>query len=381
MLLGHPVVTLTTLVSSTQLNADILSSDIANGGTGIVYVFNPLPGGGASTSIEFTVFNPFPTISSINPTSVVVAATAFTLSLNGSNFVTSSIVNLNGSARSTTYVSPTELTAAILATDVTSPGAAAIAVTNPPNGVAGGGTSAPVTLTILPNSTLPTVGSLSPASATAGGPAFSLTLTGTGFVPSSQVSFNLNNVATTYVSSTNLQAAIPASAIVLAGNPYVIVTNPGGVISVVTTFAVNNPPPGGGSVSPPSIPAGTPALTLNVTGMNFTQGSIVLVNGSSRVTTYLGATLLQATLLPSDLSQGGTLNITVMNPPPGGGTTAVISFVVSAYAVTAPSAPTSVTAGQPGTFALTIAPSIGPWARVLLFLHRQQSHRARRRST
>jgi hypothetical protein len=222
-------------------------------------------------------------------------------------------------------------------------------------------------LTILPAIIQPTVGTLVPASATAGGPAFTLTVIGSGFTTSSVVSFNLNNEPTTYVSSTQLQAAIPASAIVLAGNPVVIVTNPGVGVSLLVTFVVNNPPPGGGAVSPPSVPAGSAALTLNVTGTNFTQGSTVLVNGSSRVTTYVSSTLLQATLLPSDFAQGGTLNITVSNPPPGGGTTAVMSLTVADYAVSAPTAPTSVTAGQPANFSLTVAPSNGVFSNPITF--------------
>ena len=131
---------------------------------------------------------------------------------------------------------------------------------------------------------------------------------------------------TSLVSDTQLTALIPASAIAVVGYPNVVVTNPGGLASVPLPFTVINPPPGGGSVSPPSLPAGSNALTLNVTGTGFTQGSVVLVNGSSRVTTFESSTLLQATLLASDLAQGGTLNLTVMNPPPGGGTTARDQF-------------------------------------------------------
>ena len=348
----------TTFVNSTQLNANILSSDIANGGTGVVFVFNPLPGGGASTSVEFTVFNPSPSISSINPTSVVAGGTGFTLTVNGSNFVSGSVVNFNGAAQSTTYVSPTQLTIAVSASDITNQGTVSITVTNPSNGVAGGGTSDSLTLTILPASVQPTVvGTLVPASATAGGPAFTLTVTGSGFTATSVMSFNLNNEPTTYVSSTQLTAIIPASAIAVAGDPVVIVTNPGVGVSLLATFVVNNPPPGGGTVSPPSLPAGSAALTLNITGTNFVQGSTVLVNGSSRVTTYVSSTLLQATLLPSDLSHGGTLNITVSNPPPGGGTTPAISFTVADYSVTRSPTPTSVTAGQPANFGLTVSPN------------------------
>ena len=357
----------TTFVSATQLNADILNGDIANGGTAVVFVFNPLPGGGASTSMGFTVINPSPTLSSINPSSAVAGGAGFTLAVNGSNFVTGSVVNFNGTARSATYVSSTKLTITISAGEIANQGTVSITVTNIANGTTGGGTSGSVTLTILPASVQPTIGTLVPASATAGGPAFTLTVTGSGFTLSSVVSFNLNSEPTTYVSATQLQAAIPASAIALAGSPVVVVTNPGLGVSFLSTFVVNNPLPGGVNVSPPSLPAGRAALTLNVTGMNFTQGSKVLVNGSSRVTTYVSSTSLQATLLPSDLSRGGTLNITVSNPPPGGGTTAGFSFTVADYSVTPPTSPTSVAAGQPADFSLIVAPSNGTFSNPITF--------------
>ncbi len=357
----------TTFVSSTQLNTDILASDIADGGTGVIFVFNPLPGGGASTSVGFTVFNPSPIVSSISPSSVTAGGDSFTLTVNGSNFVTSSVLNFNGTALTTTYVSPAQITAAIPASDILTGGTASITVINPANGVSGGGSSSPVTLTILPASTQPTVSNLIPASATAGTPAFTLTVNGSGFVPASQVSFNLNNVSTTFVNSTQLTASIPASAIAVAGNPYVIVTNPGGVVSVLLTFTVSNPQPGGGSVSPPSLPAGSSALTLNISGTGFVTGAVVLVNGSSRVTTYVSSTLLQAALLPSDLAQGGTLNIKVTNPPPGGGTTAAITFTVADYSVSAPSSSSLVTAGQSVNFALAVSPTIGTFSNPVTF--------------
>jgi len=352
----------TTFVSPTQLNASILASDLDNDGSAVVFVFNPLPGGGASTSVEFSLSALSPIISSISPSSIVADGNDFNLFVIGSNFVTSSVVNFNGAALVTGYSSPTVLSATVPAADIATQGTASISVTTPSNGVPGGGTSGSVTLTILPLETQPVVSSISPTSATGGGPAFTLTVNGSGFVQGSQVSFNANNVATTFVSFTQLTAAIPASAIVVVGYPNVIVTNPGGLSSVPLPFTVINPQPGGGTVFPPSLPAGSNALTLNVSGTGFTQGSVVLVNGNSRATTFVSSTLLQATLLPSDLAQGGTLDITVMNPPPGGGTTAAISFTVADYSVAPPSSTPPVTAGQTAMFALTISSSHGTFS-------------------
>jgi 6-phosphogluconolactonase (cycloisomerase 2 family) len=357
----------TTYVSSAQLQARILASDIASGGTGVVYVFNPLPGGGASSSVGVNVYNPVPVVSSISPSSVTAGGPGFTLTVNGSNFISNSTVNFNGTPRATTYVSATELTLDVTAADITSQGTASITVTNPLTSGIGGGTSDPVTLTILSTNVQPTVSALTPSSATAGGSGFMLTVTGSGFVSGSVVSFNLVNVPTNYSSSTQLLAQIPASAIAEAGFPVVVVTNPDSTVSLVATFTVNNPAPNAGTIYPSSASAGTAALSLSVTGANFTNASVVLVNGSSRNTVFVSSTQLTATLLPSDLATGGTLNITVSSPSPGGGTTSAIPLVITDYTVTPGTGSSSVSAGQPGSFSFTVAPSNGAFNNAVTF--------------
>jgi hypothetical protein len=67
----------------------------------------------------------------------------------------------------------------------------------------------------------------------------------------------------------------------------VIKPAPGGGISAALVLNVNNPAPGVGLVSPAIVPAGSTALTLMVTGTNFTPNSAVLVNGSARQTAYV----------------------------------------------------------------------------------------------
>lgn len=69
-----------------------------------------------------------PVITSISPTSKVANTGGFTLTVNGSNFTPASLVRWNGSNRTTTYVSPTQLTATIGAADIATSGTAAITV-------------------------------------------------------------------------------------------------------------------------------------------------------------------------------------------------------------------------------------------------------------
>ena len=103
----------TTFVSATQVTAAITAADIATAGTFNVSVTNPAPGGGASGNSPFTVNNPVPTITSLSPTSAIVGGVAFTLTVNGTNFVSGAVVNFNGNAKTTTFVSATQVTAAI----------------------------------------------------------------------------------------------------------------------------------------------------------------------------------------------------------------------------------------------------------------------------
>jgi hypothetical protein len=302
-----------------------------------------------------------PILSLINPAGAVAGGSGFTLNVYGLNFVSGSFVNFNGVARPTTFVSATQLTIAILGSDVATAGTAAITVTNPAGGPGGGGTSNPVTMSITSPNVQPITGPLSPASATAGGPAFTLTLSGNSFTPTSVVSFNGIAVPSTFVSVVELQASIPASAIAAAGTPIVSVANPSGFVA---TFTVNNPVPQATQLSPSGTAPGGAAIILQVTGSNFNASSSVLVNGATITTTLVSSTLLQGNLPASDLAQGGTLTIAVNNPAPGGGTTSGLPFkvalvVVADYSITAVTTSETVIAGQPAPFSLMVAPTNG----------------------
>jgi hypothetical protein len=85
--------------------------------------------------------NPIPQIvGPVKPTAVAPGSGPFTLTVFGANFISGSVVNWNGQARSTTFVSAHELQGQILATDVATNTAGTISVTNPPPG--GGNSSA-----------------------------------------------------------------------------------------------------------------------------------------------------------------------------------------------------------------------------------------------
>jgi hypothetical protein len=343
----------TTFVSSTRLEAAIPASDIVTAGTANVTVFNPAPGGGESGAVTFTINNPAPTISSISPATAVAGSGNFTLTITGTNFVNGSVVRWNGSDRTTTFVSSTQLTAAIPASDIATAGTANVTVFNP---APGGGESDAVTFTI--NNPAPTISSISPATTVAGSGGFTLTITGTNFVTNSVVRWNGSPRPTTFVSSTRLEAAIPASDIATAGTANVTVFNPapGGGESGAVTFTINNPAPTISSISPATAVAGSGNFTLTITGTNFVNGSVVRWNGSDRTTTFVSSTQLTAAIPASDVATAGTANVTVFNPAPGGGTsnTAIFTIQASNPAPTISSiSPATAVAGS-DNFTLTI---------------------------
>jgi len=126
-----------------QLAVVILASDVASSGIAAITVSNPEPGG-PSLAATFTidsVQNGTPLISSLSPMSVSPKSGAFTLTVNGSNFVPPVIVNgttqtpgstvaWNTSPLPTTFVNPNQLTASVPASNIASPGFASVSVYN-----------------------------------------------------------------------------------------------------------------------------------------------------------------------------------------------------------------------------------------------------------
>lgn len=104
---------------------------------------DPTPGNNSAT-FSASVENPAPSISDINPTSAFKGGATFTLTVNGSNFVSNSQVQWNGANRTTHFVSYTQLTADIPASDIAANGTSSVTVFNP---TPGGGTSGSSTFT------------------------------------------------------------------------------------------------------------------------------------------------------------------------------------------------------------------------------------------
>ena len=133
----------TTFVSSTELRTDIGASDLTAGKA--VPVTVRYPNGGVSNTLTFTIHNPMPSIASISPTQVTYGGASFMLTVQGSNFVPSSVVRWNGNDKVTTYISAAELQAYIPPQDLWTGGEVQVTVYNP---APSGGASNAITLQV-----------------------------------------------------------------------------------------------------------------------------------------------------------------------------------------------------------------------------------------
>src|SRR5436309_167461 len=91
------------------------------------------------TPAAITSINPVPLINQpLVPDAIAPGGAGFTLTVNGTGFVSGSVLNWNGSARATTFVNGSQVTAGILASDIATASTASVTVVNPSPG---GGTS------------------------------------------------------------------------------------------------------------------------------------------------------------------------------------------------------------------------------------------------
>ncbi|HYB60456.1 MAG TPA: hypothetical protein VEH50_03165 [Methylomirabilota bacterium] len=198
-----------------------------------------------------------------------------------------------------------------------------------------------------------TIFSLSPSSINVGNSPFILTVNGYGFVSNSVVQWNLVNLTTTFVSSSQLTALVPATDIAQAATISITVNTPGsaqsnpqqGILvqdeSNALPFLVSgggNPVPTITSLQPATIAAGTAAsFPMKVAGTQFVQGAVV--NWANPIstplaTTFVSATEVDVTITPALVATAGTARVSVTNPAggpqnTGGGTSGTLTFTIT----------------------------------------------------
>jgi hypothetical protein len=171
----------------------------------------------------------------------------------------------------------------------------------------------------------------------AGVPAYTADTTvlinGSSFMRSSTVSLDGNELATAYVSSTQLRVSLPASLLAKPGTYLARVANPepgGG--TYFHPFIVTQPAPTITSISPSTLAAGSNLLGITVTGTGFDASTVVVWNGVPRPAILFTRTSLSIPIAAADLSTPGVIQVAVSNPPPGGGTSNSLPFTVTGTA-------------------------------------------------
>lgn len=273
-------------------------------------------GGGSGSGGSGGSTTPTPVVTSISPASVLAGSSAFTLTVNGSGFIASSVIQVGGTAESTAYVSASQLTAAVSASQIVNGAELVILVLN------GTISSSGAAVNLEVDNPVPAISSLSPASEIAGvsSPA-PVVVTGTGFDASTVIDVNGTARATSFTSSTQVSVTLTAADVASAGNLSLTAVNPtpGGGTSTAAALAIAaaTPNPVIASVSPTQLYVGSVG-SLDVTGSNFDQASVVLWNGMPLATTFLVGTQatqsLGATVPASSLTSAGTASVTVTTP-------------------------------------------------------------------
>jgi hypothetical protein len=106
----------------------------------------------------------------------------------------------------------------------------------------------------------PTISSLSPNSASAGSPGFTLMINGTNFTSGATAYWGSTQLPTTYVSSTQLTAPISQSQIANPGSESITVVTGGGTSSAAT-FNIGNPGTTAGNYTFTVTGTGNPSIT------------------------------------------------------------------------------------------------------------------------
>lgn len=354
----------TTYVSDTQLKAAVAAAQLKLGTVLSVAVSN-----GSTTvkadaqSVALSVDNPVPALASVSPTAISLGAPDTVVTVTGSNFVPGVALAVNGTTRTTTFVSDTQLTAQLLASDFSSALSLPLNVINPKPGGGTSGTSA-----MAVNNPLPTISGVSPSHIIAGSGDTTVTVTGSGILSSTTLLLNGAAHAGTVVSGTQMTFVLTAAELANANTLAISLSNPqpGGGTSVAGTLSVDGTTPKITSLSPNTLPVGSPATTITINGTGFLSSATVSYAGVAHAATVINSTQITLPLTTTDLAYACTCAVVVTNPSGNGGASNVSTFTVQAKTpVISYVTPNSIIAGTGPTSIQVVGTNITSTSKVL----------------
>ena len=287
-------------------------------------------GGSSSTSSGGATTTPpaaVPTVTSISPAKVDAGTAATPLTVTGTNFTSTSAVQVGGTVEPTTYVSATQITASVPAGQLASGASLPIIVLN---GNSTSATGAAVNLEI--DNPSPVITSFTPSALVAGSASRTLAITGSGFVPTTTIQTNGTSRSTEYISDTQVNVVFTAADLAAGSTIALTAVNaaPGGGTSAAASLPVNYLVPLIESLAPAAVLVGTATpTTITVNGLDFTAATTVMVNATAHPITLVSSTQLTFVLSVAEQAAVSTLSVTVTNPAPGGGTSLARALSVS----------------------------------------------------
>ena len=177
---------------------------------------------------------------------------------------------------------------------------------------------------------VPRTSAIAPSSALVGSGNLVMTINGSSFVTGTLAQLNGVAMATMVMSSTQLQATIPAANLTQASTFGVTVVNPGleAVPSQAMSFDVTNP-------LPHITQAKLEGNVMTLMGSSFVPSATVQFAGIDYATTGDGAQV-RITVSMADLIGNETASVTAFNPGPGGGVSNIVVLGAGPTAGTLP---------------------------------------------
>jgi uncharacterized protein (DUF1800 family) len=256
--------------------------------------------------------NPIPTLQTLSPTFLPVGN--FSLKVGGSGFVNGSQVMFGGAALTTTYVSPSQLTATGMATSAQI-GMVKITVQNPDPGKIASVASMNVQVGAAGQVSVLVI----PATAQiAAGSSFQYRTAVNGAGGNTAVKWAINGIPNGNATVGTISAGGIYQAPMTVPNPNTIQVQATSLADTTATSmgtaTLTNPAPVVSAVLPTAVPVG--AFILVVTGKQFASGAVVSFGGTFLPTTFVSSTELTASGTATS-AQAGTVEVTVINPDPG----------------------------------------------------------------
>jgi hypothetical protein len=362
------------------LKAMIPASSLAVAHTGSLYVRSNGPGGSASSAtVSFAVGTAAPVLTGMSgvPDPLLIGNPGFTLTVNGTGFVSTTTLQINGKSLATTYVSATQLRANISADLLGEGGLLKVTAIHVQPTV---GPSNELTVSLF--NPIPGVTSISPSTLEVrldpNSLPVPLTVNGFGFAKEAVVLVEGVEVPTEYRNSTLLIGSVPQKLLETAKIVVVSVKNPPPTLgtSEAMPLSLYNLVPTVTSIDaslllfdpiPRQADDDEPGYTAQVIirGTNFAKEGLLYVISSpcpDLVADFAGERISSTMIIAKvNIACSGTYRLGVINPQPGGGLSNMLSFNVAPYVAPTPLAvtnlsPAGIVSGA-STFSLTISGS------------------------